>query len=94
MDIADIKKRYDYDKLDGDFFYEAVNCIDAAERVKDFGWLITEVERLKKDQYLEATTAWQLRAEKAEAEVEQLQAVFDMQQTRMGKATKLWQEVE
>ncbi len=32
-----------------------------------------EVERLKKDQYLEATTAWQLRAEEAEAKIKELE---------------------
>ncbi len=50
MTIAEMKERYDYDTPDGDLFYEAVNCIDAMDRVKDFGWLIDEVERLKNDE--------------------------------------------
>ena len=34
---------------------------------------------------------WEKRAHKAEAEVRRLQAVFDMQQTRMDDATVMWQ---
>ncbi len=97
MDIADIKKRYDYDKLDGDF-YEAVYCGDPIQRVEDLRWLIVEVERYKNIVKSKSPRKWEItnwidRCNKAEAEVEQLQAVFDMQQTRMGKATKLWQQV-
>ena len=32
------------------------------------------------------------RAVRVEDEVKELQAVFDLQQTRMGEATKLWQQ--
>ncbi len=35
---------------------------------------------------------WVERARKAEADNKELQALFDLQHTRMGKATKLWQQ--
>lgn len=49
MNITEIKARYDYDNPNGDFFYESINCAEAVQRMKDFSWLINEVERLKGD---------------------------------------------
>ena len=46
--LEEIKHRYDWFNKTGDFFYEAVTCGDALQRVKDFAWLIKEVDRVNK----------------------------------------------
>ena len=56
---------------------EVERLVERVVRAEDeIRQLQAEVERLKKDQYLEATTAWQLRAEEAEAEVMELKKIL------------------
>ena len=76
MNLIEIKERYDYDKLDGDF-YEAVYCGDPIQRVEDLRCLIVEVDRYKNIVKSKSPRKWEItnwidRCNKAEAEVEQL----------------------
>ncbi len=58
----------------------------ALKEAKDWHYTATEDQKVK-GQYMRA-----LEEATAEVEAQELQAVFDLQQTRMGKATKLWQQ--
>ena len=92
MNLKEIKEQYDYDNPNGDFFYESINSAEAVQRAKDFRWLIDEVMNLdfKMKQNAEFYQTAEKSRKEAEEEVKELQAVFDLQQTRMGKGTKMW----
>ena len=64
----------------------------------EIDWLMAEVERLRKMQPIANVTLsddakhFEGLAKKAEAENAELQAVFDLQETRTKKAEKMWQQ--
>lgn len=44
--LKEIENRYDYNNLNGDFFYEAIIHGEKVRLVKDMTWLILELKRL------------------------------------------------